>query len=152
MANSTNKKPNYGKRFEQLIAKQLEAYPNTTIDRIPDQTMGFKGRKNVSDFIVYHYPYIYYIECKTVHGNRLPFANISQFDALLEKQKTFGVKAGILCWWVDRGITRWLPIGSLNYLRNNGAKSVAFSAPIGFEVKGTKKRTYFEYIWKSFFY
>lgn len=148
---SKSKKPNYGKRFEQLIAKQFEAFPNVSIDRIPDQTMGFKGRTNISDFIVYRRPRLYYIECKTVHGNRLPFSNISQFDALMTKVDIDGVIPGVLCWWIDRDITRWIPIDELSWLKSKGAKSVRFDENVGFVIKGTKKRTYFEYDLNTFF-
>lgn len=146
-----SKKINYGKRFEQLIAKQLESFPGVSIDRIPDQTMGFKGRRNVSDFIVYQFPNIYYIECKTVHGNRLPFANISQFDALLEKSKIIGVNAGILCWWVDKDVTKWINIIDLDDLMKMGFKSVRYDAYIGKTIEGTKKKTYFDYNLNTFF-
>lgn len=148
---SKPKKPNYGKRFEQLIAKQIEAYPETSIDRIPDQTMRFKGRRNVSDFIVYRFPRLYYIECKTVHGNTLPFANISQFDALRDKSLIKGVEAGVLCWWVDKDITKWIPIGALVIRRFRGEKSVRFDSNDGKVIEGRKKKTYFEYDLRTFF-
>ena len=88
---TTTKTKNLGKKFEDEVYKQFKAYPGVSIDRIPDQTMRYKGRKNVSDFIVFRRPRQFYVECKTVHGNRLPFANISQFDALLEKGDIDGV-------------------------------------------------------------
>lgn len=149
MASSTIR--NLGKRFEQIVGKQFEAYPFTSVDRIPDQTMKFKGRNNVSDFIVFHMPRQYYVECKTVHGNTLPFANITQFEGLLKKSKILGVRAGVLCWWVDKDVTKWLEIQDLEEMRRAGKKSIRFDAEIGTVIKGRKKRTYFEYDLRTFF-
>lgn len=144
---------NYGKNFEAIIGKAFEVIPGVSVDRIPDQTMHYKGRRNVSDFIIYKKPYQFYIECKTVHGNSLPFANISQFDALMEKDIIPGVRAGIICWWVDKDVTLWLPIWWLNSLRDAGIKSIRydteFTAPI--RITGKKKKIYFEYDLSTFF-
>lgn len=143
---------NRGKAFEKIIYDGFNAIPNVSIDRIPDQTMKYKGRANVSDFIVYHLPYEYYVECKTVHGNRLPFANIPQFDALLKKSEIAGVRAGIMCWWVDHDITRWLPIEDLELRRKRGNKSIAFDEPTYYSVNifGRKKKVFFEYDLRKF--
>ena len=50
---------NRGKQFEQKIREAFLKIPNVSIDRIPDQTMGYKGACNISDFIVYKEPYEY---------------------------------------------------------------------------------------------
>lgn len=144
---------NLGKPFEQIIKQAFEEFPDTSVDRIPDQTMRYKQRRNVSDFIVFHYPHEYYVETKTVHGNRLPFSNITQFDALLEKSKIYGVNAGVLCWWVDKDITRWLPIEQLETYRSSGAKSFRFDDPLtgSKTITGRKKKVYFSYDLRSFF-
>lgn len=91
---------NRGKQFEQKIREAFLKIPNVSIDRIPDQTMGYKGACNISDFIVYKEPYEYYVECKSVHGASLPFSNISQnqWQGMLEKSKIEGVFAGVICW------------------------------------------------------
>lgn len=144
---------NRGKKFEEIIGDAFKSYPFTSVDRIPDQTMKYKDRKNVSDFIVYHHPTQYYVECKTVHGNTLPFSNISQFDALVEKAHIYGVRAGIMCWWVDKDVTRWIPIEPLYYAKSRGKKSIRFDESIlGSKwIRGKKKRVYFEYDIDSFF-
>lgn len=151
MGNSTTK--NHGKQFEKIIGDSFRKVPNVSVDRIPDQTMQYKDRTNVSDFIVFKKPTQYYVECKSIRGNRLPFAKITQLDALFEKSKIDGVKAGIICWWIDKDITRWIPIQPLQALRNNGAKSVRFDEGIegSKEIKGTKKKIYFSYEMDSFF-
>lgn len=150
-SSSTTTTKNLGKKFEDVVYKAFKAYPGVSIDRIPDQTMRFKGRTNVSDFIVFRKPREYYIECKTVHGNRLPFANISQFDALLEKVDIDGVVPGVLCWWVDKDVTKWLDINYLNCLRELGEKSIRYDDSVGKVISGRKKKVYFEYDMKSFF-
>lgn len=144
---------NLGKKFEAIMGEAFKAYPNTSVDRIPDQTMRYKERKNVSDFIVYNHPFQYYIECKTVHGNTLPFKNITQFDALIEKSNIYGVRAGVICWWVDKDITRWIPIEELFFLRSLGAKSIRFDKEIGRSklIRSRKKKIYFEYDLSTFF-
>ena len=80
---------NKGKNFESIIKHAFLKVPGVSIDRIPDQTMHHKGACNICDFIVYKKPYEYYIECKTVHGNTLPFSNITdmQWTGLLAKSQ-----------------------------------------------------------------
>ena len=142
-----------GKKFEAIMGEAFKAYPNTSIDRIPDQTMRYKERKNVSDFIVFRFPFQYYIECKSVHGNTLPFKNITQIDALYEKAFILGVRAGVICWWVDKDITKWIPITEIAAMRNNGKKSIRWDEKIRGSkfIEGRKKRIYFEYDLSTFF-
>lgn len=143
---------NRGKAFEKIIYDGFNEIPDVSIDRIPDQTMRYKGRTNVSDFIVFCSPFEHYIECKTVHGHRLSFSKITQFDALLEKNKIRGVDAGVICWWVDKDVTRWLPIESLDTMRRIGCKSISFDdALIGsIAISGRKKKVYFDYDLRAF--
>ena len=148
---TTTKKKDRGKEFEYEVYKQFKAYPNVSIDRIPDQTMKYKKRTNVSDFIVFRSPKEYYVECKTVHGNRLPFKNITQFDKLMEKVGIDGVCPGVLCWWVDKDVTKWLPINYLNCLKELGEKSIRFDDKVGKVIPGRKKKVFFEYNLDRFF-
>lgn len=144
---------NLGKQFEAIIQAAFEKVKGVAIEHIPDQTMHFKGRKNPSDFIVFRFPFLYYVECKTVHGNTLPFKNITQFDALLERDRILGVRAGVICWWVDKDVTRWLPIEGLEQKRRFGKKSVRFDALIenSKNIPGRKKKIYFDYDLSTFF-
>ena len=138
---------NRGKQFERVIRKTFEEIPEVSIDRLHDQTTGFKGSQNICDFIVYKEPYEYYFECKTVHGNTLPFTNITdtQWNGLLAKTAIPGVYAGIICWWVDKGITKFIPIRYLNWLKRTGHKSIRFDNEVGTIIYGKKKRVFFEY-------
>ena len=159
---------NRGKQFESVIKSAFEKVPNVSIDRLHDQTTGYIGSQNIGDFIVYKEPYEYYIECKSVHGNTLPFSNISetQWNGLLDKSEIEGVFAGIICWWVDKDITKFLPIQLLRIMKNNGSKSIRYDSdttvgqvflndyshksftPI--TIKGKKKRVFFDYDMEEF--
>lgn len=148
---------NRGKKFEEVIRKSFLKVPNVSVDRLHDQTTGYVGSKNVCDFIVYQSPLLYYIECKTVHGDRLPFSNITQnqWDGLMDKSKIQGVNAGIMCWWVDHDVTAWLSMRFLNWWKNNSHKSVRYdNKNIGdFDsmfITGKKKRIFYDYDMKDF--
>ena len=153
---------NRGKQFESVVRSAFEKVPNVSIDRLHDQTTGFKGSQNICDFIVYREPYEYYFECKSVHGASLPFSNITetQWNGLLEKSKIEGVFAGVICWWVDKDITRFIPIHILQMLKEEGKKSLncywdscvdAYNTRYYIpEIKGKKKRVFFDYYVEEF--
>ena len=163
---------NRGKQFEDVIKQAFEKVPGVSIDRLHDQTTGYAGSSNICDFIVYKEPYEYYIECKSVHGNTLSihgnnpkhkYGNITntQWEGLLEKSKIEGVHAGIICWWVDKDVTAYLPIEMLQYLRDKGYKSVSYIADwveLAVDapdwnwcwITGKKKRVFFDYDMEEF--
>lgn len=149
---------NRGKDFEDVFKQAVERVPNTSIIRLHDQTTGFTGSKNPCDFIMYHFPFMYAIECKSVHGNRLPFSNVTdyQWSELNKLSKTHGIIAGIVCWWIDRDVTLFMPIDLLLALKSNGAKSVPYDIAEDKQfytvtIKGRKKRVFFEYDLTDFF-
>ena len=137
---------NRGKQFEEIVRKSFEKVPDTSVIRLHDQTNGFAGSTNPCDFIVYHYPNMYAIECKSVHGNTLPFSHISdnQWKGLDKLSKIKGVMAGVLCWWVDKDVTRFIQIGILNGLKENGLKSIRYDNALGKLINGKKKRVFFD--------
>lgn len=162
---------NRGKKFEDVVRASFEKVPGVSIDRIPDQTMHHKGACNICDFIVYKKPYEYYIECKSVHGNILSiysnpkpdkkgelhgfYGNITdtQWKGLLEKSKIPGVIAGVICWWVDKDVTLFIPIKALEIRYQLGYKSVRYDSyytdplylPDVIRIDGKKKRVFFDY-------
>ena len=148
---------NRGKQFEDVIKKAFLKVPDVSIDRLHDQTNGFVGSSNICDFIVYKEPYEYYIECKTVHGASLPFRNISdnQWNGMLEKSKIQGVYAGVICWWVDKDVTLFIPIDRLDLHRYQGNKSIRYDDYLWMDdviqIKGKKKRVFFDYDMTTFF-
>lgn len=114
-------KPNRGKDFEAQIKEAFEKVPDTSVDRLHDQMNGFKGSTNICDFIAYHYPHQYYIECKCCYGNTLPFSNITdrQWKGLLEKSVITGVVAGYMIWFIDHDITLFISAEAMKRLREH---------------------------------
>jgi penicillin-binding protein-related factor A (putative recombinase) len=162
---------NRGKQFEEIIQKSFEAVEHTVVARLHDQTNGYAGSKNPCDFLIYHKPVFLAIECKSVHGNTLSissnpkpdkdgklhgfYGNISDFqwEKLSEMSKVPGVVAGVMCWWVDKDITRFIPIQVLETLREcfETKKSIRFDEEFGILMKGKKKRVFFDYDINQFF-
>lgn len=154
--------PNYGKQFEQVVREAFEKVPNVSIDRLHDQTTGWKGSSNICDFIVYREPYEYYFECKSVHGNTLPFSNITdkQWQGMLEKSQIEGVFAGVICWFIDKDKTVFIPIQMLQAMKNHNKKSInheliTFVDACGNGycitiITGKKKRVFYEYDMEKF--
>ena len=149
---------NLGKQFEDVIKKAFLKVDDVSIDRLHDQTNGYLNSANICDFIVYKKPYEYYIECKSVHGASLPFSNITdtQWNGLLEKSQIKGVFAGVICWWVDKDITRFIPIQTLHVMKEYEFKSYKYNidnyqGEQSYIIKGKKKRVFFDYDMKEFF-
>ncbi len=115
---------NYGKSFEQKLKNDWLKLPNSTIDRLYDPVGGFHGISNISDFIGYSYPYIFYIECKTIKGNTFPFSNLKQYEKLLSKLNINGVKAGVVVWFYEKDYVIWCPIEVVREMKSDGEKSL----------------------------
>ena len=169
---------NRGKSFEGHIEEAFEKISDVSVVRLHDQTTGYLGSSNHCDFIVYKKPYEYHIECKSVHGNTLSihsvpkkdskgvlhgfYGNITdtQWEGLLEKSKIPGVIAGVICWWIDKDVTVFLPIQMLQALKNMSKKSIRYDMEVfcdsngdGYAttaIKGKKKRIFFDYDMEDF--
>ena len=158
---------NKGKQFETIIHKSFESVTNTSVVRLHDQTTGYLGSSNHCDFIVYHKPYEYHIECKSIHGNTLSihgtdekhkYGNITnkQYEGLLEKSKIPGIISGIICWYIDKDVTLFIPINTIKIWKEQTTmKSIPSNI---YEkdldvilLKGKKKRVFWEYDMKDFF-
>jgi len=170
---------NRGKQFEEVIESAFEKIPDVSVVRLHDQTTGYLGSSNHCDFIVYRKPYEYHIECKSVHGNTLSIHSIpkpdkngvlhgfygnitdTQWEGLLEKSKITGVIAGVICWWIDRDVTLFIPIQMLEAMKNMGKKSIRYDECVYCDslgngyvtafIRGKKKRIFFDYDMKQFF-
>jgi len=149
---------NRGKNFEEVIRTAFNKVPDTSVVRLPDPVQGYLGIRNHCDFIVYHKPYEYHIECKSIHGNTFPFSNITknQWNGLLEKSYIDGVIAGVIIWWVDKDVTKFIPIDVLAWLDAMGHKSIRFDrdsyeGEMIISIKGKKKRVFFDYDMEQFF-
>ena len=146
---------NRGKDFENLIRKKFEELNNTTIERLPDPTMGYLGVRNKCDFLAYHFPYIYYLECKTVHSHRLPMSNITfnQRVGMLGVANYMGVIAGVICWFISEDKTVFMPIQCIERRRLAGDKSINIREEWDedfIEIKGDKKRVFYDYDFADF--
>ena len=146
---------NRGKSFEGIVREAFEQVPDTVVYRLHDDMSGFKGVKNPCDFLVYHKPKLYALECKATNKPSLPFANISEYQwtELLKMSQIPGVVAGVLCWYVNYDRTVFIPIKFLETLKQNGAKSIRYDAddPHIIDIPGRKKRVFWEYYMDEFF-
>ena len=116
---------NRGKQFEaKLKADFLKTVPNSTIDRLYDSVSGFKAISNISDFIAYKKPCIYYLECKSHLGNTFPLVNLTQYEKLKVKVGIPGVRAGVIIWFIDHDRVIYVPISTITKLKEDGKKSV----------------------------
>ena len=82
------------------------------------------GVRNISDFIVYHYPNIFYIEVKSHLGNTFPLSNLSQYDKLVVKVGIKGVRVGVIIWFIDHDKIVYVPVSSISQMKKDGLKSV----------------------------
>ena len=104
----------------------------------------------------------------SIHSNdpKKKYGNITnkQWEGLLKKSKIKGVFAGIICWWIDKDITRFIPIQILQCEKDDGMKSIRYDADLGIgyqdeyqfspviDLKGKKKRVFFDYDMDDFFH
>lgn len=115
---------NRGKQFESKLKSDfLASIPNCSIDRLYDSVSGYKAVSNISDFIAFKQPCIYYLEAKSHQGNTFPLANLTQYDKLVTKVGIPGVRAGVILWMVEKDYVLYLPISFITYLKQNGYKS-----------------------------
>ena len=117
---------NRGKMWERCFQESWKAtFPSSFILRIPDQQSGYIGTSsNVSDFIAFKSPYLYLIECKSTKGNTLPLSNLKQYERLLLYKDLPYVKIGFIVWWIDKGVTAWVPLHSVTDIKKDNKKSI----------------------------
>lgn len=115
---------NRGKQFEQKFREDFLKIPGVSLDRLYDQVSGMYGVRNICDFIVYHYPNIFYLELKSHIGNTFPLSNLSQFDKLLTKTGIGGVRVGVIIWFIDHDKIYYVPISTIKKMKDDGKKSV----------------------------
>ena len=115
---------NRGKQFEEKVKSDFLKLPDTLVERLPDQVSGYKGSNNVCDFIVYHFPYCYYIECKTTHENTFALSKLTQYEKLLERCGKRGVRSGVLIWFIKHDKVCYVPVETFRLIKKEGKKSV----------------------------
>lgn len=116
---------NKGKKFESKFKEDFtKSFPGGTIDRLYDQVSGYKAISNISDFIGYNYPNMFYLEVKSHKGNTFPLDNLSQYDKLVVKVGIKGVRAGVVIWFVEHNRVIYVPIKTVTKMKLDGKKSV----------------------------
>lgn len=155
---------NRGKDFEGSFRKQMES-SGFDVNRVADNTAGYMGGRNMCDFITYLYPNIFYFELKSTKENTLNFSNITknQWEGLIEKEKFEGVGAGVVVWFIKHDKTFFVSADCMHKMKNEGSKSLHINDLTEralcfdeckyhkcFEIKGRKKRVFFEYDMEQF--
>lgn len=122
---------NYGKQFEKKFASDfLNTVPNSTLDRLYDPMGGYKFITNISDFIGFSQPSIYYLEIKSHAGNTFPFQNLKQYNKLIKKVNIPGVRAGVVLWFTNHDKVYYVPISTITKMKEDGKKSIHFEKSI----------------------
>ena len=138
---------NYGKAFEGKFKDDFLNLPNSSMDRLYDTMNGYKSIKQISDYIGYVYPNIFYLECKTHKGASIPLANITQYDNLKKKVGIPGVRSGVVLWLYDKDKVFYIPTATITQLKEDGEKSVGLRH-IGkyrmIEIPSVKKRVFMD--------
>lgn len=138
----------FGKTFEKKFKEDFLKVPNATIDRLYDVVMGYKSIKQISDYIGFIFPNIFYLECKTHKGASLPLCNISQYDNLCRKVSIKGVRSGVVLWLYEKDKVLYIPTKTITKLKENGEKSVGMrhlnSNYRIFELPSTKRRIFMD--------
>lgn len=113
-----------GKQFEDRFKQDFLKVPDATIDRLYDVMNGYKEIKQVSDYIGYIYPNIFYLECKTHKGASLPFSAITQYENLKKKVGIPGVRSGVVLWLYEKDRVFYIPTQTITKIMESGEKSV----------------------------
>ena len=139
---------NYGKKFEEKFKGDFLKLDGSSLDRLYDVMNGYKSIKQVSDFIGYVYPNIFYIECKSHKGASLPMSNITQYDNLKKKVGIPGVRSGVVLWLYEKDKVFYIPTKTLVKMKEeDGEKSVGLRHVDKYrmiEIPSEKKRVFMD--------
>lgn len=117
-------KKNRGKQFEDKFKEDWKRTVSKCIDRIYDSMSGMKSVSNISDFIGYKKPHIFYLECKSTRENTFNFHKLTQYDKLTEKVGIPGVRTGVVIWFIEHDRVVYVPIKTITKMKEDGLKSV----------------------------
>ena len=112
-----------GKQFEDKLKSDFSKVPGSHIERIYDNVSGYKSIRGRSDFIGYIFPNMFFLECKSHKGNTFPFAELRQYEDLLEVSGIHGIRCGVVLWMIDHDLVVYIPISTVKKMRNNDKKS-----------------------------
>lgn len=118
---------NLGKSAEKKIQEWLDR-PEAGYDfqRIPDQMTGFYGSSNICDFVLYKYPYHYWIESKATWESRFDFSRITdiQYNGLLVKSRISGVYGVVVVLFASHKRAILIDIQQIKSMIDSGKKSI----------------------------
>ena len=140
-------KTSLGKKFETKLREDWNNLEDSLIIRINDNFNGYKNISGISDFIAYHYPNIFFIECKEHKGNTFPLANLTQYDKLMSVQGIKGVRSGVVLWFSEKDTVVYVPVKTFKKLKEDGKKSLNINDINNYElivVPSVKKRTFLD--------
>lgn len=139
---------NYGKKFEEKFKGDFLKLDGSSLDRLYDTMNGYKSIKQISDFIGYVYPNIFYLECKSHKGASVPLSNITQYDNLKKKIGIPGVRSGVVLWLYEKDKVFYIPAKTLVRLKEeDGEKSVGLRHVDKYrmiEIPSEKKRVFMD--------
>ena len=118
---------NLGKPFENRFAKDWKrCFPNTLIYRLPDQQSGYAGggSSNPCDFFCFTGNELLMVECKAHKGASIPFTAIPQYDRMLDYKGLEKTYPGVVIWFYEKDIVRWVSIEEMEKMVNDGEKSI----------------------------
>ena len=132
-----------GKAFEEQFKENWKkSFPEGDITRLYDVTGGYLNVSNVSDFIGYSYPNMFYIECKVHKGASIPFTNITQYDKLLKKSGIKGVRAGVVLYLYEKFKVLYIPVKTIEQ-KSVGLKAIEEGYRI-IEIPSTKLKVFMD--------
>lgn len=118
-----------GKAFEERFRGDWKkSFKEGLIIRLYDNVSGYLNISNISDFIGYVYPNIYFLECKAHSGASIPFSKIAQYDKLLEVADLPGVRSGVILYLYDKFKVFYIPVKTIKQMKDDGKKSVGLKA------------------------
>lgn len=113
-----------GKGFESQFKTDIKNQ-GMFIYRLPDQMTGNAvSSKNPCDFIVYTKPYLYMVECKSIHGNTFPLSNLTQYELLKSYNHFDGLNCAVLIWYIDKDKLLYVPISTVQLCKKKELKSI----------------------------
>lgn len=125
---------NRGKEFENKFKADFLKLKDVSLDRLYDPVGGYVGIKNISDYIAYKYPNMFYIECKSCLGNTWNFSAYTQYEKQLEKVGITGIRVGVVLWMIDHATVLYAPTKTIAQMKADGKKSI--------NIKDLKNQTY----------
>lgn len=136
-----------GKDFEDDFKGSFNEDNINLLTRLYDTTNGYAGVKNPCDFILWNNPYEMNLELKKIEGNRLPFADITdyQWQSLSIRDKIPGMMAGILICFYNVKRVFFVPMTVILQVADKGLKSIHWKdcERYGIELQLHWKRTHF---------